>query len=63
MEAYIRLYYNTRIMEPIRQCVAKTDNKGPMIHLIQKVAKEMYEAEDTETQEAVQAYIEKTAQE
>lgn len=62
-EAYIPLYYDSRIMEPVRQRVAETDHKGPMIHLIRNVAKEMYDDEDTETQEAVQAYIEQTAQE
>lgn len=62
-EAYIRLYYDSRIMEPVRQHIADTDLKGPMIHLIRKIAKEMYEAEDTETREAVEAYIEKIAQE
>lgn len=50
-------------MEPVRKRVAETDHKGPMIHLIRKVAKEMYNDEDTETQEAVQAYIEQIAQE
>lgn len=34
-----------------------------MIHLIRSVAKGLYEAEDDETREAVEAYIEKIAQE
>lgn len=62
-EAYIRLYYESRIMEPVRQEITSTGCKGPMIHLIRKVAMEMYKTEDTETQEAVQAYIENIAQE
>lgn len=62
-EAYIRLYYDSRIMDPVRRQMADTGFKGPMIHLIRKIAKEMYEAEDSETQEAVEAYIEKIAQE
>lgn len=61
-EAYIRLYYDSRIMEPVRKEVTAAGCKGPMIHLIRKVAKKMYEAEDTETKEAVEAYTEEIAQ-
>lgn len=62
-EVYIRLYYDSQTMEPVRRRITNTDLKGPMIHLIQKVAKEMYEAEDAETRDTVEAYIEKITQE
>lgn len=62
-EAYIRLYYDCRIIKPVRQEIAKAGCKGPMIHLIRSVAKGLYEAEDDKTCEAVEAYIEKIAQE
>lgn len=60
-EAYIHLYYKERIVEPLRAEVADTDIKGPMINLIRKVAKDLYEKEDEPTRMAVAAYIETQA--
>lgn len=42
-EAYIHLYYEQHIVQPLRAQVTHTDIKGPMINLIRKVAKDLYE--------------------
>ncbi|KZP20051.1 hypothetical protein FIBSPDRAFT_954897 [Athelia psychrophila] len=44
-EAYIHLYYEQHIVQPLRAQVTHTDIKGPMINLIRKVAKDLYDAD------------------
>lgn len=60
-EAYIHLFYKERIVEQIRAQVTETDAKGPMINLIRKVAKDLYDKEDQPTRDAVNAYIQSQA--
>lgn len=61
MEAYIHLFYKERIVEQIHAQVTETDAKGPMINLIRKVAKDLYDKEDQPTRDAVNAYIQSQA--
>lgn len=60
-EAYIRLYYKTRIVSTVRERLDATNASKPMIDLIRKVAKELYDKEDDTTRTAVKAYIEEQA--
>lgn len=48
-------------MQVLRAQVTETDTKGPMINLIRKVAKDLYEREDGPTRQAVLAYIQTQA--
>lgn len=63
-EAYIRLYYDTRMLEPLRQRVAELEKSGPMINTIREVARDMYEKDkdDEATQIAIAACIEEHAE-
>lgn len=58
-EAYIRLYYNERIANTVRDRVATSTNQsGPIVNVIRQVAKELYAMEDDKTRKEVAAYIE-----
>lgn len=56
-EAYIHLYYPTRIITHVERRVIEEDHHGPKINVIRQVAREMYEKEDEETRAAVLAYV------
>lgn len=60
-EAYICLYYKQRILERVRAEVGRVDG-GPMINVIRKVAKELYDQEDDDTRNTVHTYIQEQAQ-
>ncbi|KAF7986629.1 hypothetical protein HWV62_26438 [Athelia sp. TMB] len=59
-EAYIHLYYHTRMVEPLRTLVT-VNSKAPMITLIREVAKDLYQKADEETRQAVADHIEAQA--
>lgn len=63
-EAYIKLYYDTRMLEPLRLRIAELEKSGPMINTIREVARELYEKEkdDEATQTAIAACIEEHAE-
>lgn len=56
-EAYIHLYYPSRLIEHVERRTIEEDHRGPKINLIRQVAREMYEKEDEETRAAVLAHV------
>lgn len=60
-EAYIRLHYKTRIVSTVRERLNASNASKPMIDLIRKVAKELYDKEDEATRTAVKVYVEDQA--
>lgn len=64
-EAYIRLYYKDRMLEPLRKRVSELEKTGPMINVIREVARDLYaqEKDDEATRLAIAACIEEHAEE
>ncbi|KZP04770.1 hypothetical protein FIBSPDRAFT_967837 [Athelia psychrophila] len=60
-EAYMNLFYDDRIAAEVQARI--TDQSGPKINVVRKVAQEMYEKEDAETRAAVAALIASRAEE
>lgn len=56
-EMYIKLFYPTRIIQNVRERLKQEALTGPAVNLIRKVAREMYEKEDSETQAKVRSAL------
>ncbi|KZP30675.1 hypothetical protein FIBSPDRAFT_883815 [Athelia psychrophila] len=56
-EMYIKLFYPTRIIQNVRERLKQEELTGPAVNLIRKVAREMYEKEDSETQGKVKSAL------